>query len=933
MNNISNTTPIVVNSLQIEISSFIINIGYPFMLTPISSIGFLLNIFPLITFARLQKSGNIYRFFLIKTLSESMILLIGAVILYGVCSNCSAYQTLGAIVFRMVFSGYLNAVLATLNGFCEIMIAVDRILIIRNISLNAIWYLIASLLAFIISFSLPIPLLFANYIKEISESKYSLTNTNFGASISYTFYLASVFIFINSFLFVTLTISNVVLLIEFKKYLAKKRGMTSIGKNNLKDTSKSEESNLTNISKKAILNNNTNKSSKGRLTKMVLILSVLFMASRLINSISTILSNIDRVNKSKNPINLIFRNSFTHVNFDVMAEHSAPRKSKTNKKDRSSKLGDRSQTNISNIDLSEERLLNEPYQCTGRLFDDFQILCKQNQISYIPPIIQRPKRPTSPVLIDLKNDKTKGKRLATISTIDSQSEQVLSVPDNKHKSNSTFTEQDENKDSDIEALPKTYILIKDRFEYFKPKIHVELEHPDKSETVTELFIKGWKIELAIMKVLQQALPCADKLTHINLWNCGLTEETFDIFCEFLPTCKNLKNVSFDGNSLVEESFDKLIASDSVIQHLSLRNCKITDIGAEKLGRELGTIRNQNTKLLSLNLSGNSITDNGAIEIARGLRTNRTLLVLNLSGNQIGDLGACKLAETLSRFKMTHEEIVRRRTMKRERLLRDLSPQSRKTNQNTERPPSIAHKSPKDLFKNKKEPSGVIRDRSKSKDIQIKESATDKQTTKTKSAAQKDSVTASGQKRDKSKEVNPKENPVNTQDKNSGKTSKLKGSKLKAKDSENDSEGLLRSISKLSTVQSNLTNESDPLMDETEGVDGELLLIGNRTLLSLNLSRNRITLIGLKEFLSCVQLQISMALFNRAASYTGLLKINLTKNDFSATDENFIKLMDLMRTRDPIANKASESLADRDTSSVISKEGRETTRSKSSKIRF
>lgn len=55
-----------------------------------------------------------------------------------------------------------------------------------------------------------------------------------------------------------------------------------------------------------------------------------------------------------------------------------------------------------------------------------------------------------------------------------------------------------------------------------------------------------------------------------------------------------------------------------IQHLSLRNCRITDFGAEKLSREIGTIRNQNTKLLSLNLSGNLITDNGAIEIARVL---------------------------------------------------------------------------------------------------------------------------------------------------------------------------------------------------------------------------------------------------------------------------------------------------------------------------
>lgn len=49
-----------------------------------------------------------------------------------------------------------------------------------------------------------------------------------------------------------------------------------------------------------------------------------------------------------------------------------------------------------------------------------------------------------------------------------------------------------------------------------------------------------------------------------------------------------------------------------------------------------------------------------------------------------------------------------------------------------------------------------------------------------------------------------------------------------------------------------------------------------------------------------------------------------------TDETYIQLMDLMKTRDPIVNKASESLADRDTNSVISKEGKDTVRTKSSR---
>ena len=50
--------------------------------------------------------------------------------------------------------------------------------------------------------------------------------------------------------------------------------------------------------------------------------------------------------------------------------------------------------------------------------------------------------------------------------------------------------------------------------------------------------------------------------------------------------------------------------------MSLRNCLITDKGAENIGKALGTVYRQNSKLLTLNLSGNCIQNDGAIEIAK-----------------------------------------------------------------------------------------------------------------------------------------------------------------------------------------------------------------------------------------------------------------------------------------------------------------------------
>lgn len=203
---------------------------------------------------------------------------------------------------------------------------------------------------------------------------------------------------------------------------------------------------------------------------------------------------------------------------------SAPRKSKLTKKtEKVSRLTDRSQVNLNLGELNEEKLSNEPYQCTGRLFDDFHNLCKQNQIAYIPPVLHRGKRPSTPTLTDVKTEKSRIKR-GTVSNTNfdnqsiAQSDQLLAPTlsiSQKQQSISTLNEQDEAKDSDLESLPKTFVLIKDRFEYFKPKIHVEVDNFEKVEMVTEVYIKGWRIDPPIMNILKEALPFSDKITSLK----------------------------------------------------------------------------------------------------------------------------------------------------------------------------------------------------------------------------------------------------------------------------------------------------------------------------------------------------------------------------------------------------------------------------------
>merc|ERR1712179_546145 len=102
----------------------------------------------------------------------------------------------------------------------------------------------------------------------------------------------------------------------------------------------------------------------------------------------------------------------------------------------------------------------------------------------------------------------------------------------------------------------------------------------------------------------------EKLHTINFWNTGLTGEVLSIMASTLPQIVNLRNLVLDGNPVKEENWHELLSEESPVQNLSMRYCGITDKGAEQLGSALGQIKKSNTKLISLNLAGNHISDTG-----------------------------------------------------------------------------------------------------------------------------------------------------------------------------------------------------------------------------------------------------------------------------------------------------------------------------------
>ncbi|XP_078296866.1 leucine-rich repeat-containing protein 71 isoform X10 [Panthera onca] len=365
-----------------------------------------------------------------------------------------------------------------------------------------------------------------------------------------------------------------------------------------------------------------------------------------------------------------------------------------------------------------------------------------------------------------------------------------------------------------------------------------------------------------------------------------------------------KKVSLEGNPLPEQSYHKLMAADSPIAHLSLRNNNIDDHGAQLLGQALSTLRSCNRTLVSLNLAFNHIGDAGAGYIADGLRLNRALLWLSLAHNRIQDQGALKLAEVLRPFELTHTEVVERR-----RLLLEKGTQERSRSPSSSRPGdsktdreknlllqvnSAALTEKTDKTQTTKTPKGLSKKKEKSGGESVrKEEKSGSGQLPTQGTPKKEDPAKSG----KGKVTIPEQ-----------KTSKGKGPKTGSKEkrsflleSEHLGQSLAYSWSPKHQLVAEATETVNPLLEPVEHRNGKVFVPGNKVLLHLNLLRNRITEVGLEGFLATVQYQ---AQFSKSKSPSkgsvGLLRLSLAKNCFSPQCPAYTTIQELMLPRAPVA---------------------------------
>ncbi|XP_042750012.1 leucine-rich repeat-containing protein 71 isoform X3 [Lagopus leucura] len=322
------------------------------------------------------------------------------------------------------------------------------------------------------------------------------------------------------------------------------------------------------------------------------------------------------------------------------------------------------------------------------------------------------------------------------------------------------------------------------------------------------------------------------------------EEMLGVLSKCLPalgSLKTLKSLTLEGNPLPEHSFHVLMGASSTLSHLSLRNNCIDDRAAQLLGQGLSSMSSSNHSLLSLVLSFNRISDVGAEHIAEGLRWNRSLLSLSLAHNRIGDAGAVKLAEVLQPFKLRHEEVVERRRLQMEEQGQPRAAES-----------SSGH----------------------ALSLQVSAAAGKLSATKQRTGTTKKKELL---RKDKSKQSKKSTAPS---DSRPGRSRGAKGAIEEQQDTEAE----------------DLAEPSHPLLEPGLHCGGNVILPGNRVLLNLNLSYNRITERGLGALLAAVEGQEQQ---EGAGGRQGLRCLSLNRNNFSSACAAFTRLQKLLLQRDPL----------------------------------
>lgn len=250
---------------------YLYKIGYLFVLPIICVIGFFLNLICWLVLLNPSLREKIYFYFTIKVFLGIFLLAFGALTPYVICMDCATYETYSSMVINLVGYKFMRNSMYLFATLIEIIITFDRYFTLRTrakifvTKKNKLFLAGCGLFSALVY----LPTLFAEKITHSRKYKpdgYTLTATKFGEQKYYYTYLTCVSLISNVLTILILLPFNIMILVKYRKFIKRKNIISKI---------------VISPVRKPRLNLTQSNLSQKKFTKMILVISFLFILSRL----------------------------------------------------------------------------------------------------------------------------------------------------------------------------------------------------------------------------------------------------------------------------------------------------------------------------------------------------------------------------------------------------------------------------------------------------------------------------------------------------------------------------------------------------------------------------------------------------------------------------------------------------------------------------
>jgi hypothetical protein len=285
--------------------------GYLFGIPIMATIGFIMNTFCLLAIVKFNLKGDYFKFQIVKLIIHNLVLFALAISPYTNCQVCSRYRTLEAELVRFIGLILITSCGYTSASILEIILAYDQLVKLKKNSkyLIKVPFKCSLLFLMLIGVGLNAPNMLAYTIGSLNNNseKYSIALTNFGRSAFYLYYTIVVNFLQSLFTFFVLALLNGLIFFYLKTYINKNSviiNANAIGANEIIST--------VNFNAKRL-----SKNIKKQFTIVILIGSVIFMISRLVQLIASIIYEFNRFNNVQSSVfSLLY--SFFNISFTTI---------------------------------------------------------------------------------------------------------------------------------------------------------------------------------------------------------------------------------------------------------------------------------------------------------------------------------------------------------------------------------------------------------------------------------------------------------------------------------------------------------------------------------------------------------------------------------------------------------------------------------------